>query len=161
MANDRWNVLARLASKCPLTCFLFTTMLGFDVLIKQAPTFGTCLPIPRHALHEKGLQKQIGVGPSASSSEQRAFFVPRINRGSMVVNRFLSSIGLHRLSFARASEGSSRRVVYDSLESKKDHFFLANRPASAPPRLIPPCPTPSLTACCMSGFWIIQFCYKQ
>ena len=37
---------------------------------------------PGHALHEKGLQKQKGVGPLVSSQEQRALLVPRINRSS-------------------------------------------------------------------------------
>ena len=35
---------------------------------------------PRHALHEKGLHKQIGVGALASSQEQRTLLVPVINR---------------------------------------------------------------------------------
>ena len=38
--------------------------------------------IPGHALHEKGLQRQKGVGPLVSSQEQRALLVPRFNRGS-------------------------------------------------------------------------------
>ena len=37
--------------------------------------------IPEHALHEKGLQRQIGVGTLVSSQERRALFVPRIYRG--------------------------------------------------------------------------------
>ena len=36
--------------------------------------------VPGHALHEKGLQRQKGVGPLASSKEQRALLVPLINR---------------------------------------------------------------------------------
>ena len=35
---------------------------------------------PGHALHEKGLQKQKGVGPLVTSQEQRALLVPRLNR---------------------------------------------------------------------------------
>ena len=38
-------------------------------------------PIPGHALHEKGLQRQIGVGTLVSSQERRALAVPLINRG--------------------------------------------------------------------------------
>ena len=38
--------------------------------------------IPGHALHEKGLQRQKGVGPLVSSQEHRALLVLRINRGS-------------------------------------------------------------------------------
>ena len=36
--------------------------------------------IPGHALHEKGLQRQIGVCTLVSSQERRAAVVPRINR---------------------------------------------------------------------------------
>ena len=36
---------------------------------------------PGHTLHEKGLQRQEGVGPLVSSQEQRALLVPRLNRG--------------------------------------------------------------------------------
>ena len=36
--------------------------------------------IPRHALHEKGLQRQISVGTLVSSQERRALAVPLINR---------------------------------------------------------------------------------
>ena len=38
--------------------------------------------VPGHALHEKGLQRQIGVGTLVSSQERRALAVPLINRGS-------------------------------------------------------------------------------
>ena len=41
----------------------------------------SCKPeIPGHALHDRGLQKQIGVGTLVSSQERRALFVPVINR---------------------------------------------------------------------------------
>ena len=36
---------------------------------------------PGHALHENGLQRQIGDGTLVSSQEERALFVPLINRG--------------------------------------------------------------------------------
>ena len=62
------------------------------------------LHIPGHALHEKGLQRQIGDGTLVSSQERRALAVPLINRG------FRSSIGLNRISFVRASEETSRTV---------------------------------------------------
>ena len=42
----------------------------------------SCCSIPGHALHEKGLQRQIGVGTLFSSQERRALAVPLINRGS-------------------------------------------------------------------------------
>ena len=39
------------------------------------------LIIPGHALYEKGLQRQKGVGPLTSSQKQRVLLVPVINRG--------------------------------------------------------------------------------
>ena len=38
--------------------------------------------VPEHALHERGLERLIGIGISASSEEQRALLVPVINRWS-------------------------------------------------------------------------------
>ena len=72
----------------------------------------SCNGFPGHALHEKGLQRQQGVGPLASSQERRAVFVTRINRVSTayqpVVNRtFCSSTGLNRMSLVGASERRS------------------------------------------------------
>ena len=43
---------------------------GFDKIV-----------FPGHALHEKGLQRQKGVGPLVNSQERRAAVVPVINRG--------------------------------------------------------------------------------
>jgi len=36
--------------------------------------------IPGHALHEKGLQRQIAVGTLVNSQQRRALAVPRLNR---------------------------------------------------------------------------------
>ena len=45
----------------------------------------TSIPVfPGHALHEKSLQRQIGVGTLVSSPEHRVLLVPRFNRGSTV-----------------------------------------------------------------------------
>ena len=38
--------------------------------------------VPGHALHEEGLQRQIGVGTLVSIQERRALFVPLIKRWS-------------------------------------------------------------------------------
>ena len=38
--------------------------------------------VPGHALHEKGLQRQIAVGTLVNSQQRRALAVPRLNRGS-------------------------------------------------------------------------------
>ena len=63
---------------------------------------------PGHTLHERGLPKQIGVGPLVSSQERRTAVVPRINRLSTgfqkrVERRFGLPMGSHRISLARAS----------------------------------------------------------
>ena len=76
---------------------------------------------PGHALHEKGLQRQIGVGTLASSKERRALLVPRLNRGSTgghpLVNRSLcSSTCLHKNSSDRACEEMFRAVFGVTLE---------------------------------------------
>ena len=83
--------------------------------------------IPGHALHEKGLQIQKGVGPLVSSQEQRALLVPRINNLSTAcqpVVVFLSSIGLNMISLVRASAGTIRNCAYDSLEGARDARLL-------------------------------------
>ena len=77
--------------------------------------------IPGHALHEKGLQRQIAVGTLVNSQQRRALAVPQLNRWSTVgqplVNRtFCSSTVLHRISFVRACEEMFRTVVYGTLE---------------------------------------------
>ena len=46
-----------------------------------AQTLSATIIIPGHALHEKGSQRQIGVGTQVSSQERKALFVPLINRG--------------------------------------------------------------------------------
>ena len=42
---------------------------------------GLCSSIPEHILHEKGLQRQLGVGTLVSNQERRAAVVRRTNRG--------------------------------------------------------------------------------
>ena len=91
-----------------------------------------CRGIPGHALHEKGLQRQKGVGTLVSSQEQRALLVPVINRLSTacqpVVNRgFCSSIGLHSISLVRASRGTPRRSVFHRLGGKRVGFLLGEQ----------------------------------
>ena len=76
--------------------------------------------IPGHALHEKCLQRQIGVGTLVSSQEQRVLLVPRLNRG------FCSSIFLHRISLVRAP-GETRRRVFVALESARVACFLGEQ----------------------------------
>ena len=102
------------------------------------------LQFPGHAVHEKGLQRQKGVGPLVGSQEQRALTTPRSNRG------FCSFIGLHRISLVRASGGTFRRRVFDVLGSNCSVGVPARpRPAA------PPC-APTRPARGMSGFWTRQ-----
>ena len=51
---------------------------------------------PGLALHEKGLQRQIGFGTLVSSQERRALAVPLINRGSTAGQPLISF--LHRFT---------------------------------------------------------------
>ena len=77
--------------------------------------------IPVHALYEKGLQRQIGVGTLVNSQQRRALVVPLLNRwstaGQLLVNRtFCSPTGSHKISFVRACEETFGTVVYGNLE---------------------------------------------
>ena len=96
--------------------------------------------IPGHALHEEGLQRQIGVGTQVSSQERRAAVFPRINRLSTDrQSRVCSSVGLHRISFVRASEDTFKTVTPDALEGKR-----AARLLGEPTRRRPVLPRPAL-----------------
>ena len=100
---------------------------------------GNKLDIPGHALHEKGLQRQKSVGPLASSQERKALLVLVINRG------VCSSIGLHRVSFVRASEELFRTVVFDALEGTRDGFVLREQIRRRP--ILPGPPRPAAPPC--------------
>ena len=98
-------------------------------------------PVPGHALHEKGLQKQRGVGSLVSSQERRAGFVPRINRTSTGRQPdVLFLIGLHGFLLARASEETFRTAVFDALEGTRDVCLL-----DEPIRRRPVLPGPALS----------------
>ena len=86
---------------------------------------------PEHALHEKGLQRQLGVGTLVSNQGRRALVVPRVNRW------FCSSVGLHRNSFVRASRDTPRRVFFDCREVSGTVASWANRLVG-----VPSCPSP-------------------
>ena len=82
-----------------------------------------------HAVHETGLQRQIGVGTPVSSQAKRALAAPLINRlstaGQPRVNRcFCSSVGLHRISLVRASGETSKRCFFEFLEGTVDFYSL-------------------------------------
>ena len=69
--------------------------------------------VPGHALHIKGLQKQIGVGKVVSSQERKAFAVPLMSRLSTVyqtrVNRRLP-VGFALQSVCAAPTQQARSV---------------------------------------------------
>ena len=123
--------------------------------------------VPGHALYEKGLQRQIGVGTLVSSQERRGLAVPSTNRGSTagqpLVNRgFSSSVGLHRISFVRASEETSRTVSSIRWRARGRVVSWPDRPDGVPsypaptPLAAPPCAAPTRPARSVSGFWIRQ-----
>ena len=92
--------------------------------------------LPGHALHEKGLQRQIGVGTLVSSQERRALVVPLINRlstaGQPRVNRWSTadfvppSVPGHALH----EKGLQRQKRDGSLVSSQKES--ASRPADKP-----------------------------
>ena len=103
---------------------------------------------PFHAKHvwEKGFTETNRHRYTVHSQERRALALSLTNRGStagqMRVNRwFRSSIGLHRMSFVRSSEDTSRtNSAYDSLEGKREGCFLAGSTRRRP---VLPSPAPS------------------
>ena len=109
--------------------------------------------IPGHALHEKGLQRQMGAGTLVNSQERRAAVVPRFNRW------FCSPVGLHGNSCFRACRKTPRRVVYECLEGKRVGFILVGPTRRGPVLPVPPspaappCAAPRRPARGMSRFW--------
>ena len=61
------------------------------ILVRVKTNWARMKKIPGHAVHEKGLQRQIGVGTLVSSQKERALLVPVINR--------LSTAGQPRVLF--------------------------------------------------------------
>ena len=117
--------------------------------------------IPGHALHEKGLQRQIGDGTLVTNQERRA--PARVPADKPVVNRgFCSSIGLNRVSFVRSSRVTPRRLSSIVWGVRGAVFSLANSPVgvlccpSPPGPAVPPCAAPYRPARGTSGFWTRQ-----
>ena len=92
---------------------------------------GNNLVVPGHALHEKGLQRQIGVGTLVNSQQRRALAVSVINRGSTGykprVNRtFCSLNGLHRIpGHALHEKGLQRQIGVGTLVNSQQRRALA------------------------------------
>ena len=115
--------------------------------------FVFCKPqVPAHALHEKGFTKPTGRRSTGQqprneelvSSGGITAYQPLVHRG------FCSSVGLHMVPLVRASEGSSRTIVFDALEGARVGVPLGGPirrrpvlPRPAPPRpAAPPCAAP-------------------
>ena len=101
-------------------------------LVNRASTACQPLVFPGHALHEKGLQRQIAVSTLVNSQQRRALAVPRLNRwstaGQPLVNRLFCSLsGLHRISFVRACEETFRTVVKVPWRDRGTVAFEADR----------------------------------
>ena len=72
--------------------------------------------VPGHALCEEGLQRQNGDGTLIRSHDRREASSRGGTADTLVVNRgFSSSVGLHRISFVRASGKSFKTFVFDAL----------------------------------------------
>ena len=137
-----YNGISICSWKCPAT--VRCSAAQNEVKVQRMSSFSTGLetpvvffdPVPGHALHEKGLQRQIGVGTQVSSQERRAAVVPQINWTS---NRtFRSSIGFHRISLVRASGKTFRTIVWGARGAV---VSWANRSVG-----VPSCPAPPLPA---------------
>ena len=138
-------------------------------------TLGT---IPGHALHEKGLQGQLGVGTLFSSQARRAAVVLVWDRSSAA--RRVPWFGLHWVYCVRASEESNRTFLFFDLEVERKSspgrttprrraplrtlpappaLPCLAPPSSAPTRLAPPGPAPPCLASPrpahgISWFWV-------
>ena len=99
------------------------------------------LTIPGHALPEKGLQRQNGVGPLVSSEEQRPLLVPRFNRLLIGCQPLVWFLYRFTQSLVRASGETFRRRVFDALEDTSDASLLSElfcrRPALPSPTSLP------------------------
>ena len=113
--------------------------------------------IPGHALHEKGLQRQIGFGPLVNSQERRALAVSVVNRS------LCSPIGL-QFVLPKSSSGQLSSMPW---QASGTFASLANRPVGfpsclAPPRpTAPPCATPLRPAHGISGLCTRQVYFEH
>ena len=116
--------------------------------------------IPGHALHEKGLQRQKGVGPLVGSQERRALLVPLINRVKTVCQPlilFPHSVLIRFCLFVlleRRGDVSSMPWGNEGRLSPERIALSASRPARPRPAAPPRAPTRPARG--MSGFWIRQ-----
>ena len=116
--------------------------------------------IPRHALHEKGLHRQIRIGTLVSSKDRRAADVPRVNRLS-TAGFVLASLymGFRLFVFPTSCAGHLSSML---LKANRTVVPWSNRPIGvqscpAPPGpAAPPCLAPPRLACGVSRFWVRQ-----
>ena len=121
--------------------------------------------IPGHALHAKGLQRQIGVVTLVSSQERRALLVPRLNRGStagqpvvLFLRRLYVRIRLFVLPKRRSEQLSSvlwwARGTDLSWASRTFDVPSGRASLALPPRCAPPRPDPPVVC---PGFGLGRF----
>ena len=121
--------------------------IGFCLVVLSQTHHRSFCVVPGNTLHEKGLQRQKGVGPLVGSQERRALLVLVINRLSTA--DFVPAFGLHRILFVRASGETFRRRVFDALGGTRDACLLGALfcrrpvlPGPAPPLRRAPRPDP-------------------
>ena len=130
------------------SCWLLTSVPTPICLCKPFFSCKACPGnFPGHALHEKGLQRQMGVGPLVSSQERKALMAPVVNRlsnGDFVPPSVLSTISL-----VRAPEESLRTVFSICWGARGRVVSWPDRPNGvqcypapplSPPRRAPPRP---------------------
>ena len=116
---------------------------------------------PGHALHEKGLQRQIGDGTLVSSQERRAAVVPRINRVS-TADFVPPSVYIGFALFALPKK-SFKTLSSMPWRARGSVVSWANRPVGvpsypAPPRpAAPPCAAPPRPLMACPGFGIDKY----
>ena len=140
--NRSWKLL--LLSLLLLFLLLVTVLIVIVIVIVIRITI--VIIIPGHALHEKGLQRQIGDGTLVSSQERRALAVPLINRGSTadfvppsVYIRFRVFVLPKRrpgqfLRLAGGQEGGLSPGRIDTTASRPTQPRSPSPPRRAPPR---------------------------
>ena len=87
------------------------------------------IPFPGYALHEKGLQRQMGIGTLVSNQERRAAVVPRINHWPTA-----GQGGTEAESCAQGTpsplctiSGTTKEAVLDYASETQTHQILCKR----------------------------------
>ena len=131
--------------------------IGFCLFVLSQTHHRSFCVVPGHALHEKGSQRQKGVGPLVGSQKRRALLVPVINRlqtGCQPVILFPHSVYIGFCLFVllggRSGDVSSMPWGYGRRLSPGRNVLWAFGPARPRPAALP-C-APNRPARGMSGF---------